>query len=231
MKMLAHDTGAALFCKLVQIDCLILRTQPESYAGQSSSGLMSVKARRAGTRELSQPLRRSDASSRTAAHAVEWSEMQPRKVEEGMYKHILIATDGSELAGKAVTDGLALAKSLQAKATVVTVTESWDAFEMAKQIEQRVENPVALYEKNAAAWADKILSAVRRTANQQGVTCETLHMSDRYPAEGILEAAKSSGCDLIVMSSHGRRGVAKLLLGSQAINVLTHSAVPVLICR
>jgi nucleotide-binding universal stress UspA family protein len=148
-----------------------------------------------------------------------------------MYKNILIATDGSELAGKAVKHGLALAKVLGAKVKAVTVTESWDALEIAKQVEQRVENPVERYEKNVAAWADKVLSAARRTASEQGVTCETVHIKDRHPADGILEAAKKGGCDLIVMASHGRRGVAKLLLGSQAVKVLTQSTVPVLICR
>ena len=148
-----------------------------------------------------------------------------------MYKHILIATDGSELADKAVRHGLALAKAVTAKATAVAVTESWNALEIAKQVEQRVENPVARYEKNAAAWADKILSAVRRTASQQGVTCGTVQIKDSDPADGILEAARKNGCDLIVMASHGRRGVAKLLLGSQAVKVLTHGTLPVLICR
>ena len=68
-------------------------------------------------------------------------------------------------------------------------------------------------------------------AKQTGVTCETLHVKDQFPAEGIIETAKARGCDLIVMASHGRRGFARLLLGSQANKVVTHSTVPVLICR
>jgi nucleotide-binding universal stress UspA family protein len=151
--------------------------------------------------------------------------------ETSMFKNILIATDGSELANKAVKHGLALAKALGAKVKAVAVTESWDALEIAKQVEQRIEKPVERYEKNAAAWAEKALSAARRMASEQGVSFETVHIKDRHPADGILEAAKTGGCDLVVMASHGRRGVAKLLLGSQAVKVLTHSTVPVLICR
>jgi nucleotide-binding universal stress UspA family protein len=148
-----------------------------------------------------------------------------------MYKHILIATDGSDLAAKAMQQGLQLAKALNAKATAVAVTESWNAMEIARQVESRVENPVERYEQGAAAWATKVLSAAATTASGQGVPLKTVHIKDSEPAEGILEAAKSNGCDLIVMASHGRRGVAKLLLGSQAVKVLTHGTVPVLICR
>ncbi|HXF54415.1 MAG TPA: universal stress protein [Hyphomicrobiaceae bacterium] len=148
-----------------------------------------------------------------------------------MYRHILIATDGSQLADKAVKHGLVLAKDLKARARVVTVTEPWDALEIARQVEQRVDDPVSRYERNAAAWADKVLAAARDVAKQMDVACETVHIKDRLPADGIIEAAKSGGCDLIVMASHGRRGVAKLLLGSQAVKVLTYSTVPVLVCK
>ena len=148
-----------------------------------------------------------------------------------MYKNILIATDGSELAAKAMQQGLQLAKALKAQATAVAVTESWNAMEIARQVESRVENPVERYEKGAAEWAAKVLAGAQTTANSLGTPLKTVHIKDSEPAEGILEAAKSNGCDLIVMASHGRRGVAKLLLGSQAVKVLTHGKVPVLICR
>ncbi len=69
------------------------------------------------------------------------------------------------------------------------------------------------------------------SATKQGIACDTLHVKDRVPAEGIVETAKARSCDLIVMSSHGRRGLSRVLLGSQANNVVTHSSVPVLICR
>lgn len=148
-----------------------------------------------------------------------------------MFKHILIATDGSELADKAVAQGLALAKALGAKATAVTVTEPWDALSMAALAESQIRNPVADYEERMAAVANRILWSVGEEAKKQGVPCATVYMKDRHPAEGILETAQAQACDLIVMASHGRRGLARLLLGSQANKVVTLSPVPVLICR
>ena len=68
-------------------------------------------------------------------------------------------------------------------------------------------------------------------AAEIGVSCETLHVKDRRPAEGIIETAKAKDCDLIVMGSHGRRGISRLVLGSQASEVVSHSTVPVLVCR
>lgn len=145
-----------------------------------------------------------------------------------MYAHILIATDGSELAEKAVEQGLTLAKTVGAKATAVTVTEPWTA---AVSGEWAVAFPVEEYEKAAAANAQKVLAHVTETAQRVGVTCETVHVKDQFAAEGIVDEAEKRGCDLIVMASHGRRGFAKFVLGSQANRVLTHSHVPMLICR
>jgi nucleotide-binding universal stress UspA family protein len=144
-----------------------------------------------------------------------------------MYKHILIATDGSDLAAKAVDTGLALARQLGAKVTAVTATEPWSAMVTG---ETALAFPIEEYEKAAAEDAARILSAVKEAAKKQGGACETVHVND-FPAEAIVATAKSKGCDLIVMSSHGRRGLARVLLGSQATRVLTLSTVPVLICR
>ena len=145
-----------------------------------------------------------------------------------MFKHILIATDGSELAGQAAAQGVALAKALTAKVTAITVSEPWTAFLAG---EATIAFPVDDYEKGAAANAARILAAISQIAKSQDVACATAHIKDHFPADGIIAACKSHGCDLIVMASHGRRGVAKLLLGSQAGKVLTMSTVPVLICR
>jgi len=145
-----------------------------------------------------------------------------------MYKHILIATDGSELAAKAVDAGLGLAKQLGAKATAVTATEPWAALVSG---EAAFGFPPDEYEKAAAFTAARVLAGVTEAAARVGVACATLHAKDQYPAEAILEAAKTHGCDLIVMASHGRRGLTRLLLGSEAVRVLTSSTVPVLICR
>jgi nucleotide-binding universal stress UspA family protein len=145
-----------------------------------------------------------------------------------MYKHILIATDGSELAQKAIHHGLALAKALNAKATIVTVTEPWDMLVIP---ETAVVFPPADYEENLAASAAKILAGAKGVADKMGIACETLHVKDRYPGEGIVEAAQKNGCDLIVVASHGRRGFRRVVLGSTANEVMTHSGVPSLICR
>ena len=144
-----------------------------------------------------------------------------------MYKHILIATDGSELAAKAVTSGIELAKRLGAKLTAVTASEPWTQVIMG---DPGTTFPIMEYERAAAENAANILDAVNSMAKTAGVACETVHVMN-YPADAIIETAKAKGCDLIVMSSHGRRGIARVLIGSQAVNVLTHSTVPVLICR
>jgi nucleotide-binding universal stress UspA family protein len=148
-----------------------------------------------------------------------------------MYKNILIATDGSDLAAKGLSHGLALAKSLGAAATVVTVTEIWSAMAMAGEARHGNPSPTLEYEKLAAASAQRILNAAMTTAQAQGVAVETLHVADMPPAEGILQAAKSKGCDLIVMASHGRRGVSRLMLGSQAMEVVSYGEIPTLIVR
>ncbi len=145
-----------------------------------------------------------------------------------MYKHILIATDGSDLAGKALAHGLSLAKALASQVTVVTVTEPWVNLVTG---EAAIAFPFEDYEKAVAANAAEILSKASEAASTTGVTCTTIHVKERHPAEGILETAKARSCDLIVMASHGRRGLIRLMLGSQAHNVVTHSTIPVLIFR
>jgi nucleotide-binding universal stress UspA family protein len=145
-----------------------------------------------------------------------------------MYKHLLIATDGSDLAKKAVEQGLDLAKVLNAKATIVTVTERWM---ISAPDEVVAKFPVEEYEKAAAANASRILKDVRDAAARTGIVCETVHVKDQFPAEGIVDTAKARGCDLIVMASHGHRGMMQLVLGSQANRVVTQSTTPVLICR
>lgn len=145
-----------------------------------------------------------------------------------MYKHILIATDGSDLAGRAVEQGLALAKALKAKVTAVMVTEPWTSFAYG---EAAVGFPIEEYEKAAAANATAALAKVFDAARACDVAFDTLHVPDQFPAEGILAAATERGCDLIVMASHGRRGVSRLLLGSQTSKVVVQSLIPVLVCR
>jgi nucleotide-binding universal stress UspA family protein len=145
-----------------------------------------------------------------------------------MYQHLLLATDGSELAEKAVAQGLDLAKALKAKVTVVTVTKPWPAAPYGT-----IPTPslIDLYEKTSAENAVGILASASEAAKRAGVAWVALHVKDKYPAEGIIATAKEKGCDLIVMASHGRGAVGRLLLGSEALKVLTLSTLPVLICR
>jgi nucleotide-binding universal stress UspA family protein len=145
-----------------------------------------------------------------------------------MYKHILIATDGSELAGRAVGEGLALAKALGARVTAVTVT---DIFPTGPYSPIPFPATIERYEAAAAEGAARILASVAEAAAQLGVSSRTVHVKDQTPAEGIIATIAAEGCDLVVMASRGRRGVSRLLLGSQAEKVVALSPVSVLVCR
>lgn len=145
-----------------------------------------------------------------------------------MYRHLVIATDGSELAEKAVEQGLGLAKALGAKVTAVTVSEPLPPLVAA---DATVALPIVEYEQAAAANAASILGKVATAAKRSDVVCDVVHVKDQPPADGIVQTAQDKGADLIVMASHGRRGLSKLLLGSQANKVVTQSSVPVLVCR
>jgi nucleotide-binding universal stress UspA family protein len=144
-----------------------------------------------------------------------------------MFKHVLIATDGSELAGKGVVAGLELAKKVGAKVTVVIAIEPWKSMIVG---EAAFSFPLEEYEKAAAETAATVLNAAKQLADTEGVPCELLHVTN-FPAEGIVETAEAKGCDLIVLTSHGRRGLARAFLGSQATRVLTLSKVPVLVYK
>ena len=145
-----------------------------------------------------------------------------------MFKHVLIATDGSDLAERAASQGLELAKILQARVTAVTVTEPWTALVTG---EAAFGFPPPDYEKGVIETATSVLARVAEMAKSVGLDCATVHVKEHLPDEGIIAAAKDNGCDVIIMASHGRRGLAKLLLGSVASRVLTLSPVSVLICR
>jgi nucleotide-binding universal stress UspA family protein len=145
-----------------------------------------------------------------------------------MFKRLLIATDGSEIATKAVRAGLELAKSLNAQVAILTVTEPW--LGLVNTDMSVINFSMETYEKVTKEEAARLLGKLRDEAVSQGIDCGTLHVNG-YPAEAIIQTAESATCDLIVMGSHGRRGIARLLLGSQAAKVVTLSSVPVLICR
>lgn len=150
-----------------------------------------------------------------------------------MYRHILISTDGSEVAQKGVDHGLSLAKSLKARATIIMATEGFPFHSYAGFNGAWVPGPdeMAQYEARQKEMAEKVLAAVEAAAKELGVPAETVHVPQAYPSEAIVELAKARDCQLIVMASHGRRGLRKLMLGSQTSEVLAQSPVPVLVVR
>jgi nucleotide-binding universal stress UspA family protein len=147
-----------------------------------------------------------------------------------MYTDILMSTDGSDVARKGVKHGLALAKALNTKATVITVTEPLPVIEY---VSGHAGGGISQQDWDAACKvrAGKVLDEARAMAEQIGISVELLHVSDAHPASAIIETAKSRGCDLIVMASHGRRGLRKLWLGSQTSEVLADGSVPVLVVQ
>ena len=148
-----------------------------------------------------------------------------------MYRHILIPTDGSELAQRAVRHGLGLAKALGAKVTAATVEASFNVYAVPSSRDLQMSGAFAEYAEHAKAHAGKILSSVAEAARAAGVACETAQLEDDHPHEAIIEAAKQMGCDLFVMGSHGRSGIAAVVLGSVTNKVLTHTSIPVLVCH
>ena len=145
-----------------------------------------------------------------------------------MYSNILIPTDGSELAGKAVQHGIALAKQIGARATVLTVVPPFQVFTTDTQM---LEDTPAQYKARMQEHAERTLGAVARAAQAAGVACETVHVEHEHPYRAIIDTAQSKGCDLIVMASHGRHGISAIVLGSETVKVLTHSKIPVLVYR
>ncbi len=148
-----------------------------------------------------------------------------------MYQHILIATDGSEMSMRALAHGLALAKSVGAKVTALTVTEPWGVGDMVTRAELGDKHPVGDYEAEAEARAMRILDAVRERAGAVGVPCQLVHEPDSRPSDAILRIGLAHGCDLIVLSTHAREGLARIVMGSQAAEVVAQAKVPVLVCR
>jgi nucleotide-binding universal stress UspA family protein len=150
-----------------------------------------------------------------------------------MYTHILMSTDGSDVAKAGVRHGMDLAKSLNAKATVVTVTEPLPIDFGSGHASGWVPSQEEFDRYDAACKenAGKVLDEAHSIAKQAGISVELLHLSSAHPASAIIETAKAKGCDLIVMASHGRRGLKKLWLGSQTSEVLADGSVPVLVVR
>lgn len=146
-----------------------------------------------------------------------------------MFKNILIPTDGSEQSQRAVKAGVDLAKLHGGRITGIHVIPDYHlliAYEGAFDpvTEERIE-------EEAKTRADTYLGLIREAAMAAGVECATVCETSDHPYDAILRACEANGCDLILMTSHGRKGLAAVLLGSETRKVLTHAKVPVLIMR
>ncbi len=148
-----------------------------------------------------------------------------------MFKHILLPTDGSKLADRAITSGMKLAKTLNARVSLLSVVPEFRmvadesfAMPMSADFKRR-------YEKEAKARAEKMLDAVKKRVTKAGLKCESVVVASDLPYQQIIAIAGKLKCDLVVMAHHGRRGLTGLLLGSETIKVLTHSKIPVLVVR
>jgi len=147
-----------------------------------------------------------------------------------MFKHILLPTDGSKLSARAVKRGIDLAKKSRARVTAVHVVPEFkmmvdEGFTMlSAALKKR-------FEEEGRARAQKMLDDIARQARARGVRCTTLCMASDLPYQQIIAAARKKKCDLILMASHGRRGLSSLLLGSETAKVLLHTKVPVLVVR
>lgn len=145
-----------------------------------------------------------------------------------MYKHLLLPTDGSPLSEEAVRRGVQFARQLGAK---VTGFYAMPEFEVVSYTMAMVENSKDVFGRQARERAAKVLDVVRAIAAQEGVECDTITVASDSPYEAIIKTATERGCDLILMASHGRRGIQGFLLGSETNKVLTHSTIPVLVHR
>ena len=147
-----------------------------------------------------------------------------------MFKHILLPTDGSELSNKALRRGIEFAKKIKARVTAIHVVPE---FRMIADESFAPLSPALKkrFEDESRARAQKLFIAIARQAKARGVRCATISVASDLPYQQIIAAARTKKCDLIMMASHGRRGLSSLLLGSETAKVLTHSKVPVLVVR
>src|SRR5262245_4715385 len=174
--------------------------------------------------DFAQEIERTVRISEAIARAIErWS----------MYRHILIPTDGSELAEHAVTNGLSLAKFVGAKVTAIIVEDPFDWLSVpeTRASQRQVLENLAKHNEQVKKHAANVLSRAADAAKQVGVPCDTRQVENARPCKAIIAAASDRNCDLIVMGSHGRGGLSAIVLGSVTNKVLTHTKTPVLVYR
>ena len=148
-----------------------------------------------------------------------------------MYKHILVPTDGSKLSGKAVKQAVAFAKAVGARITAVHVSDEYRAMMDEGFVLPAFATFKKRFDEMNAQRSNAILSQVKAGAQAAGVQCDCVTVSNNLPYDAIIRQAKKSKCDLIMMASHGRKGLQSMLLGSETAKVLTHSTIPVLVVR
>jgi nucleotide-binding universal stress UspA family protein len=144
-----------------------------------------------------------------------------------MYKRILISTDGSDISQKAAQSAVALAKASGSELFAISVKEP---FPYSAISEMQPVPPQEFFDAQERIAGERV-KAVSALAAGAGVTCHAHTVEALHPWEAILDHAKTQACDLIVMASHGRRGLSAMLLGSETQKVLTHSAIPVLVIK
>lgn len=145
-----------------------------------------------------------------------------------MYKRILLPTDGSDASRRAVLAGVDFARSVNAEVVAMTATPAFHSFTTkAEMLEQTSEQ----YAQSSRERGQRLLDDVAAVARDAGVSCTGVQLVSDNPYEAIISAARDNHCDLIVMASHGHRGIKGLLLGSETQKVLVHSAIPVLVHR
>jgi nucleotide-binding universal stress UspA family protein len=145
-----------------------------------------------------------------------------------MFKHLLLPTDGSPLSESAIQEGVRFARSINAKVTGLCVMPQKHPFFYEMEIPAEALEQVA---KRCKDQADVSLAMVEKAAKAAGVACDLVFETNDHPYEAIIRVAEQRGCDLIMMASHGRRGMGALLIGSETQKVLTHSKIPVLVYR
>ena len=145
-----------------------------------------------------------------------------------MFKSILIPTDGSELSDRAAQQGLKLARSLGSKVVALHVTTPFHVLALEPSAVTATREQ---YERDAASFASKVLDSMTAAARQSGIECISVSRTGEHVWQEIIQAAEAHGCNAICMASHGRRGVAAVMLGSETVKVLTHSKIPVVVLR
>ena len=148
-----------------------------------------------------------------------------------MFKHILLPTDGSKLSERAVQKGLELAQAVGARVTAMHAIPEFRMMADESFVLPTTVDIKKRYEKESKARAEKLLAKITDRAKEAGVKADGVCVLGDVPYVAIIEACKKNKCDVIVMASHGRRGMSGLLLGSETSKVLTHSKVPVLVVR